>query len=192
MNRFYLSLDEHIKSLSNLLKVIDLEKVEKLKNFISDSENLYVTGIGKNADLMYKISKTMNSVSIPTIFIDPVNACHGDFGMIKNNAHIIASSKSGTTKELVYFLQHVKKINKNIKVFLIHCNENLMEKYYDFDLYVPITREADHMNLIPTISLTTIEVILQSIICQIIEDNNFNKEKLWFNHPAGNLGRICE
>jgi arabinose-5-phosphate isomerase len=189
--RFKDSMTAHIDALTEVFNIED-RKVDQTINFVNGAENLFLTGIGKNADLMYKISKTFNSVSIRSYFIDPVNAVHGDIGMIQRGSSIIASSKSGTTEELVRFLRSIKKMEEDHKVLLIHCNENLKNvDYADEMVYIPVKNEADHLNIVPTVSLCAIESFLHSIACEIIEKNDFKKSDMSRNHPAGSLGRIC-
>ena len=190
MKNYLRSVKKHIAAIKTL-KNINEEKLIQLKNFLKSDGQLFVTGVGKNADLMYKLGKTMNSVSIRSFFIDPVNACHGDFGMMKDGCKILASSKSGKTEELVNFLRHVKNVHKKTKIFLIHCNDNLEENYYDYDIFLDIKEEADHLNMIPTASLVAIEVLVHGVVCEVIHNNNFSIDKLLINHPAGNIGKIC-
>jgi arabinose-5-phosphate isomerase len=189
--RFKHSMNAHIEALLSVVNIED-EKVDSVIRFITESDGLFMTGVGKNADLMYKISKTFNSVSIRSYFIDPVNAVHGDIGMIPKGSSIIASSKSGNTEELTRFLISLKKLNENHRVLLIHCNESLVNvDYADELIYIPIQNEADHLNIVPTVSLCAIETFLHSVACEVIENSGFKKEDMSRNHPAGNLGRIC-
>jgi arabinose-5-phosphate isomerase len=191
MRRFKSSMVEHINALEKVTEIDD-KIIDQVIQFIESSSSLFLTGIGKNADLMYKISKTFNSVSLKCQFIDPVNAIHGDMGAIAPGSSIIASSKSGTTEELVRFLSSVKNLNENHKILLIHCNENLKDSKFANELVlIPAQNEADHLNIVPTVSLCAIESFLHSVACEIIENKNFSKKDMYRNHPAGNLGRIC-
>jgi len=184
-------MNAHVDALLRITNIED-EKIDNVVRFIAESKTLFLTGVGKNADLMYKISKTFNSVSIRSYFIDPVNAVHGDIGMIPHGSSIIASSKSGSTEELTRFLNSIKILNENHKVMLIHCNEKLINaEYADELIYIPVVNEADHLNIVPTVSLCAIEAFLHSIACEIIENKGFKKTDMSRNHPAGNLGRIC-
>lgn len=191
MRRFKSAMKEHVDALTNVMNIDD-KSVDQVIRFIRDSNHLFLTGIGKNADLMYKISKTFNSVSLRCQFIDPVNAVHGDIGAMKPSSSVIASSKSGTTEELVRFLSSVKSLNENHRVLLIHCNKELGQPdFIDESIFIPAVNEADHLNIVPTVSLCAIESFLHSVACEIIEKNNFSKKDMSRNHPAGNLGRVC-
>lgn len=191
MRRFRISIKAHVDALTDVIKLDD-ECIDRVLSFILESNYLFLTGVGKNSDLMYKISKTFNSVSIICHFIDPIDAVHGDIGAIKPGSSIIASSKSGTTEELVRFLSAVKRLNEGHRILLIHCNKHLgIPHYADEVVFIPALNEADHLNIVPTVSLCAIESFLHSIACEIIEKNNFSKKDMSRNHPAGNLGRVC-
>lgn len=191
MRRFRIAMKEHANALSDLVNIDD-RQIDQVVQFIQNANHLFLTGIGKNADLMYKISKTYNSVSLQCQFIDPINAVHGDIGSMKPGSSLIASSKSGTTEELVRFLIAVKKLNENHRILLLHCNKDLgIPHYADEVVFIPALNEADHLNIVPTVSLCAIESFLHSIACEIIEKNNFSKKDMSRNHPAGNLGRVC-
>lgn len=193
--RWIESMQLHAQAIDSATDfLIHNKDLDCLMNFIKQSKSLFFTGVGKNKDLMYKISKTYNSVSIKSNFIDPIDAVHGDIGMVSDESSIIASSKSGTTAELINFFVKLKQ-NKNVKIFLLHCNKNIPPEVLnilDYSLYIPIKKEADHLNMIPTVSLAVMEVVLHSCACQIIEDNNFTIEDLYINHPSGNIGDICK
>lgn len=191
MRRFRVAMKEHADALTDLIGIDD-SHIDQVIKFIKNSNHLFLTGIGKNADLMYKISKTYNSVSIKSQFIDPINAVHGDIGALPPGSSLIASSKSGTTEELVRFLTAVKNLNEHHRILLLHCNKDLgLPHYTDETVFIPALSEADHLNIVPTVSLCAIESFLHSIACEIIEKNNFSKKDMSRNHPAGNLGRIC-
>lgn len=186
--RWIQSIENHISALEELYPLNN--QFQSLIKFIIQAPNLFLTGIGKNKDLMFKISKTFNSVSIQSHFIDPIDAVHGDLGLINDGDYILATSKSGTTKELISFFQVLKQNRNNIKIFLLHCNPDLDNSLIDEEFCLPLLYEADHLNLIPTVSLVTMEVILHSAAVQIIEDRKFSLADLHKNHPGGNIGTL--
>lgn len=192
-DRWLAAMELHSEAIDKAKEHLKLNnKIEDIINFIKNSKSLFFTGVGKNKDLMYKISKTYNSISIKSNFIDPVDAVHGDMGMVPDGSSIIASSKSGTTSELINFLKRIKENRSDIKIMMIHCNENLNIDLIDYNIFIPVNNEADHLNMIPTVSLCVIETIMHSVACHIIQDLGFSKQDLYKNHPGGNIGEICK
>ena len=195
MLRWEISIQNHLAALLSLRKIPNLqEKMNELINFIVSAPNLFLTGVGKNKDLADKISKTFNSVSLRSYFLDPVNAVHGDLGLLRDGDHILATSKSGTTAELVNFFHAVKETRPQCQIFLLHCNPEYPWFAHGANnhFYLPLEKEADHLNLIPTVSLVLMEVILHSAACQIIENRKFSPADLYLNHPQGAIGEKCQ
>jgi arabinose-5-phosphate isomerase len=46
---------------------------------------LVITGIGKSGIIGQKISATLNSTGTPSFFLHPVEAMHGDLGMVSSS-----------------------------------------------------------------------------------------------------------
>ena len=68
---------------------------------IGDSAGrVIVTGIGKSGHIGVKIAATLASTGTPSFFVHPVEANHGDLGMIGRDDVILALSWSGETAEL--------------------------------------------------------------------------------------------
>ncbi|HDO29966.1 MAG TPA: SIS domain-containing protein, partial [Desulfobacteraceae bacterium] len=61
---------------------------------------LVITGLGKSGLVGQKIAATLNSTGTPSFFLHPVEAMHGDLGMVTSSDVILAISHSGETPEL--------------------------------------------------------------------------------------------
>src|SRR6056297_855595 len=59
-----------------------------------------VAGIGKSGLIARKIVATLNSTGTRALFLHPVEAMHGDLGIVSANDLFIALSNSGETDEL--------------------------------------------------------------------------------------------
>lgn len=188
-NKFKEILNKHIYGVKQALENIDIEKIEKLLEYFREkNHNIFLTGIGKNGHVAAKAASTLNSVGVKVFYINPVDAVHGDVGMIGDNDIIIAISKTGNTDELITFLYHVSKRTK--RICLIHSNKNnLSLKFCEFDLFIEIKHEADHLNKVPTVSIAAYTILIQSIGCLLAEENNLDMEQFIFNHPGGSIGK---
>jgi arabinose-5-phosphate isomerase len=127
-------------------------------------------------------------MGIKVFFINPVDAVHGDIGIVSENDIIIAITKSGNTEELLNFLAHANKRTK--KICILHSNKNNNSlNFSEFDLFVEIKNEADHLNKVPTVSIAVYTIILQSVSCVLAEENNLDLSSFVFNHPGGTIGK---
>jgi arabinose-5-phosphate isomerase len=180
---------KHLDGIDSALKSIDNNDMEKfISYFRKPNVNIFLTGVGKNGHVAAKAVSTLNSMGIKVFFINPVDAVHGDVGVVSENDVIIAISKSGNTEELINFLFHVNKRTKNISI--LHSNKNNKSlEFSEFDLYVEINDEADHLNKVPTVSIAVYTIVLQSISCVLAEENGLDLKSFVFNHPGGSIGK---
>src|SRR5210317_1149579 len=72
------------------------------------TSRLVITGIGKSGIIGQKISATLNSTGTPSFFLHPVEAMHGDLGMVTPSDVVLAISYSGETAELNALLASLK------------------------------------------------------------------------------------
>src|SRR5207248_9673347 len=59
-----------------------------------------VTGMGKSGLIARKIAATLNSTGTPAVFMHPVEALHGDLGIVGPGDVALLLSKSGESEEL--------------------------------------------------------------------------------------------
>jgi hypothetical protein len=63
-----------------------------------------VTGMGKSGLIARKIAATLSSTGTPALYLHPVEALHGDLGMVVRGDAVLALSASGETEELLALL----------------------------------------------------------------------------------------
>jgi arabinose-5-phosphate isomerase len=193
-NKIFLLKKLFNKQLSefNSLNLINYNEILLLINLIKNRKgNIIFTGIGKSGFVAEHVSSTFNSISIKSVFINPVNCLHGDLGFISNNDIIICISKSGNTEELLKFVQLCKTNNK-AQIVLIHSNNkvNLIKEKVDHSIFIPVKKELDDFNIIPTISSIIYLAFLQCIGLTTIDVNESKLQKFFKNHPGGSIGTI--
>src|SRR6184192_3111419 len=69
-----------------------------------------VTGMGKSGLIARKIAATLSSTGTPALFMHPVEALHGDLGMLAAGDVVIALSASGETEEMLKLLATIKRL----------------------------------------------------------------------------------
>ena len=144
--------------------------------------------MGKNGHVAAKATSTFSSIGVSCFFIDPVDSVHGDMGVINEEDILIAVSKSGNTEELIHFLKHVE--HKNCKIVSIHSNpKNKSLDYSSLDIDLRVSKEADHLDIVPTCSIAVFTIFLQSVACEISERKQLTLEQFVKNHPGGSIGQ---
>ena len=73
-----------------------------------DKSKLIISGVGKSGIIARKLAATFSSVGVMAIYLNPLDALHGDIGVIHENDVCIFLSNSGETEELLEILPHIK------------------------------------------------------------------------------------
>jgi arabinose-5-phosphate isomerase len=182
--------DKQLKTVARCFDSLDQIEAERFVSSLTTSKNcIFFTGVGKNGHVASKAASTFNSTGMKVTYIDPVDAVHGDLGMVSKDDMIVAISKSGNTEELVVFLSHCAKRTANI--WIIHSrmgNESM--NYAKNQIYLDIDSEADHMNVIPTSSVAAYCIFMQSVACEIARRRNVDLDGFVINHPGGSIGKL--
>lgn len=181
-------LEQESKAIMSLKERLDdsfLNAVETIRNC---KGKIVVTGVGKSGHIGSKIAATLASIGTPAFFLNPLDAYHGDLGMLSENDLVIAISYSGMTDELLRFLPLIQA--KKIPIIGISGNpESLLARCSDIHLNIAVEREADPLNLIPTSSTTATLALGDALACALIEAKHFQPTDFARLHPGGDLGK---
>ncbi|MBI2618375.1 KpsF/GutQ family sugar-phosphate isomerase [Candidatus Kaiserbacteria bacterium] len=149
---------------------------------------IVVTGVGKSGFIGMKMAATLVSLGHTAHFMHPVEALHGDTGLVSDGDVIIAFSFSGKSPEINRIISYLKK-TFTISVIAItgNCNSPLAEQS-NTCILVPVTEEGCPLNLAPMASTTTSLVIADLIASALTSPDSFNKKNFAKFHPGGSLG----
>src|SRR6202522_4526346 len=84
-----------------------------------------VTGMGKSGLIARKIAATLSSTGSPALYLHPVDALHGDLGMIVRGDLVLALSASGETEEILQLLATIKRLQ--VPLISMTCDESVAE-----------------------------------------------------------------
>ena len=148
---------------------------------------LVVTGIGKSGLVGQKIVATLNSTGTPSFFLHPVEAMHGDLGMVAPTDVILAISYSGETSELNRLLGSLRERGVPI-IALCGVAESTLARQALVTLDVAIPREACPLGLAPTTSTTATLAMGDALAVALLTRKGFQARDFRKNHPGGSLG----
>ncbi|KAF5197403.1 Arabinose 5-phosphate isomerase kdsd [Thalictrum thalictroides] len=149
---------------------------------------IFFTGIGKSGFVAQKISQTLVSLGIRSGFLSPVDALHGDIGILSRSDLLVLFSKSGNTEELLKLVPCAKAKG----VFLISVTSiegNLLEGVCDLNVHLPLERELCPYNLAPVTSTAIQMVFGDTVAIALMGARNLSKDAYGANHPAGRIGK---
>lgn len=150
---------------------------------------LIVTGVGKSGHVGEKIAATLASLGTPSFFLNPLDAYHGDLGMIAEGDVVMAISYSGNTDELLRFIPLL--IDRSIPIIGVSGNpQSLLGQYSTCHLNIKVDHEADPLNLAPTSSTTTTMAMGDALACALVHLRDFKPNDFAQFHPGGTLGKM--
>ena len=175
-------------ALSKLSKSIDKNFVEAVDLISQQNGKLIISGVGKSGNIAGKIAASFTSTGIPAIYLNPVDASHGDMGIIEKSDVLIILSNSGESHELADLINFSKK--KKITIISItSTNKSLLSKNSDINLMLPNHKEADKLQIIPTTSTTMSLALGDALCCAVLSLRKFDKKSFSELHPGGKIGK---
>ena len=184
-------IDVEIKGLEAVRESLDSKfetLVEKCADTVKNGGKLIITGIGKSGYIGQKIAATLSSVGSPSVFMHPVEALHGDLGVMQNNDLVLAISYSGETEELLSILTPAKRLGTQIFA-ITGFPESSLARLSDFTMPTTVGEEACPFNLAPTTSTTALLALGDALAMVLLDNYGFTKEDYGRLHPGGAIGR---
>ena len=176
-----LALTKLSKSLGNDF----IKAVELISNL---NGKIIISGVGKSGNIAGKIAASFTSTGIPAIYLNPVDASHGDMGIVEKSDILIILSNSGESNELADLINFSKK--KKIKIISItSIKKSLLSKNSDINLILPSHKEADKLQTIPTTSTTMSLALGDALCCSVLSLRKFDKKSFVELHPGGKIGK---
>ena len=146
-----------------------------------------LAGIGKSGIICQKIAATLNSTGTASFFLHPVEAMHGDLGIVDSRDVVLAISYSGETAELNLLINSLK--NRAVSIIVMTGNpESTLAKLADAVLNVAVPKEACPLGLAPTASTTAALAMGDALAVVLLDRKKFKECDFRRNHPGGSLG----
>ena len=174
---------------------------------------IIATGMGKSGIIARKIAATLNSTGTPALFMHPVEAIHGDLGMIVRGDVVLALSASGETEEILRLLATIKRLQVPLIAMTCDKDKNVartrpersrtgpspaspekqksstLAAAADIALDCSVAEEACGLGLAPTASTTTMLALGDALAMALAEKRGFKEEDFANLHPGGKLGK---
>jgi arabinose-5-phosphate isomerase len=161
-----------------------------------------VTGMGKSGLIARKIAATLSSTGTPALYLHPVEALHGDLGMVVRGDVVLALSASGETEEILALLATIKRlqvpliamtgdaiVEKSAGESPAPTRASTLASAADVALDCSIAEEACSLGLAPTASTTTMLALGDALAVTLSEKRGFKEEDFANLHPGGKLGK---
>jgi arabinose-5-phosphate isomerase len=168
-----------------------------------------VTGMGKSGIIARKIAATLSSTGTPALFMHPVDAVHGDLGMVVRGDVVLALSASGETEEILRLLATLKRLQvplismtgdpvfeggekaagEGARATQSTSKISTLAAAADVALDCSVAQEACGLGLAPTASTTAMLALGDGLAMALAEKRGFKEEDFANLHPGGKLGK---
>ncbi|MEE9367877.1 MAG: KpsF/GutQ family sugar-phosphate isomerase [Pontiella sp.] len=165
-----------------------VQAVDAILTTVNNGGKVVVTGVGKNLHIGNKMAATLTSTGTPAVVMHPIEAMHGDFGILGERDILLAMSYSGASDELIALLQPVKR--KGVKIIALTGEmDSVLAQHSDIIVSVRVDQEACPFNMAPTTSTTATLALGDALAMVLLEAHGFKVEDYAKLHPGGAIGR---
>jgi arabinose-5-phosphate isomerase len=162
--------------------------IEWILATVKTGGKVVVTGVGKNFHIGQQMVAPFNSTGTPSALLHPIEAMHGDFGLVGDKDVILALSYSGGSDELIALLPALKR--RNLKIIgMTGDASSPLGKQSDLILPITVDKEACPFGMAPTASTTVTLALGDALAIVLLEARGFKKEDYAKLHPGGAIGR---
>ena len=159
-----------------------------------DGGKLVMTGVGKSGHVAKKLVATFSSLAIPSVFLHPTEALHGDLGIVGPKDTLMLVTFSGSTPELMALLPH---LNKDLPLVLLtshtrHGSCDILKQRPDSILLSAPVHETERVSFgvpAPATSTTMAMALGDALAIAAASEMHQSISGVFAkNHPGGAIG----
>ncbi len=179
---------EGLKRVRQSLGTSFTDAIDLMLACVKNEGIVVVTGVGKNLAIAEKMSAIFASTGTRSIVLNPVQAMHGDLGMVAPRDILIALSFSGESDEILKLVPAVRRHGLKV-ISLTGKPDSTLARASDIHIEVPCGKEACPFGMAPTNSTTATMAMGDALAMVMIDAMQFDISSYAMNHPAGAIGR---
>ncbi len=182
------------KEVEALLQIPIDETLLEAVNLIHEQVHMkggkvVIAGMGKAGQIGMNIATTLSSTGTPAVFIHPMEAQHGDIGVLQSEDVLLLISNSGITDEVVMLSELAKNLHPTLRMISLTGNrEGKLHAQANVSLITGKPAEICPLGLTPTTSTTAMTVIGDLLVVTLMKKIGFSKEQYAKRHHSGYLG----
>lgn len=181
-------LTQEARAIDSLCERLGDDFFEALEVLQTTKGRVVCTGIGKPGFIAQKLSATLASTGIPSLYLHPAEAAHGDLGRVARGDVVVALSNSGATEEVVRLLVPLKRLGVTV-IALTGDAESQLAAGADVVVDLGVIDEACPMGLVPTASSAALHAVCDALAMTLAWRREFTESEYALYHPGGKLGR---
>lgn len=179
---------QEAQTLTTVGQSLDAEFVKAARLLFQCNGRVLTTGLGKSGNVARKLAATLTSTGTPSNFIHPVEAAHGDLGVVQADDILISLSRSGNNSEVVDLITRCRKFGMK-SIAITAGAQSEVATASNIVLHTPVEKEACPLDLTPTSSAVAAMAMGDALVVALIKMRGFRSEDFAQFHPSGALGR---
>ena len=179
---------DEASQLTQLSENLDEQFDQVVELLMTMRGKLVVMGVGKTGIIAHKIASSLASTGTQAIFVNAVEAVHGDLGMVSTGDMVLLVSNSGTTSEILNVIPPLRSMHCTL-IAMTGDPSSRLAQLSDIVLCTHVEHEVCPLGLAPTTSTTAAAVMGDALLVCLMERRNFKAENFALYHPGGALGR---
>jgi arabinose-5-phosphate isomerase len=176
-----------MEGLRQLAEMLDESFARAVALLHATTGRVAVTGVGKSGQIGRKIASTLASTGKPAYFLHPMEAAHGDLGMMASGDVAIVISNSGESRALLPIVDHAHRIGVPVIAIASRAEAPLM-RAAQVALLLPAAPEACALGVAPSTSTTATLALGDALAIALMRVRNFSREGFGMLHPGGAMG----
>jgi arabinose-5-phosphate isomerase len=183
-------LDLEERAIRDLKPLIDAQFEGAVQALSKVRGQILTLGVGKSGLVAKKIAATLTSTGTPSTFVHPVDAIHGDLGIVSRDDAALLLSKSGETSELSQLVPAFRR--RGIVIVTMTCQpDSSLARASDYTLDLGRPEEACGEDLVPTSTTTAALALGDALAVVLMRLKGFTREDFVFLHPGGVVGQAA-
>ena len=177
-------------AVAELANTVDREKLVDLVEMIAACKgHIIMTGCGTSGAASRKISQVFNCVDRASMYLNPADAPHGDYGVIRPEDIVIIITKSGKSKEMIDLIPVAKM--RGAKVVAVTENpDSAVARESDLAIILSTGLEACPYQCLSTTSVTAVFALFDAVSIGVMLQNDITTEYFKQVHPSGGVGEM--
>lgn len=181
-------LDKEIAGLEAVRERLDASFVDAVELLERCKGRVIVAGVGKSGIVAKKIAATLTSTGTRSLYLHPVEAAHGDMGILAPEDVLLVVSYSGANEEFEELLSAAARMH--IPMLLLTGNTaSWIARSSQLVIDCRVPEEACPLNLAPTASTTAALAVGDALAIALLKRRDFRAEHFALSHPSGVIGR---
>lgn len=186
-------LEREERGVRALSPLIEGEPFARAVDLLATAEGrVLVVGVGKSGNVGQRIAASFRSTGTPALFLHPVEAMHGDLGMIGPSDVGLFLSKSGASEEVLRLWPSFERVPVPVVTVTTRGDSPLARSAAQnpaaVSLVLGAIEEAGPLRAVPSTSVTVFEVLGDLLVAAVYTRRGIAEADLAWLHPGGLIG----